>query len=89
MNSAELTRLTAQALTLVLMLSLPALAVSLVVGLVMGVVQTMTQIQEQTLAFVPKLIAVGLALVIGGSWMGGEMVRFTSSLWTSLPNLVH
>lgn len=84
----ELTRLAAEALYLVLLVSAPALLVSLVIGLGVGLLQAVTQVQEQTLAFVPKLVAVAIALVVGGAWMGGELVRFTSSLWTAIPQLI-
>lgn len=88
MLSSELTRLTAETLYLVLLVSGPVLVVSLAVGLTVGLLQAVTQVQEQTLSFVPKLVAVALALAIGGGWMGGELVRFTKRLWTALPTLV-
>ncbi len=89
MDDAELTRLTAETLYLVLLVSAPALLVSLAVGLMVGLMQAVTQIQEQTLSFVPKLVAVGIALVVGGGWMGGQLIRFTDSLWMAIPELVH
>lgn len=88
MDVAELTRLTAQTLYLVLLVSAPALGVSLLVGLAVGLLQAVTQVQEQTLSFVPKLVGVGLALAIAGAWMGGELVRFTQGLWRALPMMV-
>jgi flagellar biosynthetic protein FliQ len=88
MDSAELTRLTAQTLYLVLLVSAPALVVSLVVGLLIGLVQAVTQVQEQTLSFVPKLVAVGVALAVGGAWMGGELIRFTDELWRAIPTMI-
>lgn len=87
MDDAELTRLTAETLYLVLLVSAPALVVSLVVGLMIGLLQAVTQIQEQTLSFVPKLVAVALALVVAGGWMGAQLLRFTDSLWTAIPDL--
>lgn len=60
--------------------SAPILLTSLAVGLFMGVVQSVTQIQEQSLAFVPKFIAVGGVVLIAGSWMLAEMVTFTELL---------
>lgn len=89
MTGGELTRLTAETLYLVLLVSGPVLLASLAVGLVVGLLQAVTQVQEQTLSFVPKLVAVGLVLAIGGAWMGGELLRFTHRLWTALPTLVH
>jgi flagellar biosynthetic protein FliQ len=88
-TGGELTRLTAETLYLVLLVSGPVLLASLAVGLVVGLLQAVTQVQEQTLSFVPKLVAVGLVLAIGGAWMGGELLRFTHRLWTALPTLVH
>ncbi len=88
MTGAELTRLIAETLYLVLLVSAPALLVSLAVGLVVGVLQAATQVQEQTLSFVPKLVAVAAALAIFGGWMGSELVRFTDALWRAIPTLV-
>ncbi|MBN8615182.1 MAG: type III secretion system export apparatus subunit SctS [Deltaproteobacteria bacterium] len=89
MIAADLSRLLTEALYLVLLVSGPPLLVSLVVGLVVGLLQAMTQVQEQTLTFVPKLVAVGVVITVLGGWMGAEVVRFTSQLWTSIPVLVH
>ncbi|HJK92770.1 MAG TPA: flagellar biosynthesis protein FliQ [Polyangiaceae bacterium LLY-WYZ-15_(1-7)] len=88
MDPAELTRLTAETLYLVLLVSAPALIVSLGVGLLVGLLQATTQVQEQTLSFVPKLVAVGAALVLAGGWMGGQLIRFTDGLWTAIPELI-
>jgi|JI10StandDraft_1071094.scaffolds.fasta_scaffold1542866_2 flagellar biosynthetic protein FliQ len=55
----------------------PFLIVTLAVGLLIGVVQAATQLQENVLVFVPKLLAVGLVLAIGGHWLLGELVRYT------------
>lgn len=87
MDPSELSRLTAEALYLVLLVSAPALLTSLAVGFGVGLLQAVTQVQEQTLSFVPKLLAVSLALVIGGAWMGGQLIRFTESLWEAIPTL--
>jgi flagellar biosynthetic protein FliQ len=85
MEPAELTRLTAEALYLVLLVSAPALVVALAVGLVLGLLQAVTQVQEQTLSFVPKLVAVALVLSATGTWMSSEIVRFTDTLWRAIP----
>lgn len=87
-TASDLTRLTAETLYLVLLVSAPALAAALVVGLVVGLLQAVTQVQEQTLAFVPKLVAVALTLAVLGGWMSSELVRFTSALWLAIPRLV-
>jgi len=88
MLAADLTRLLTEALYLVLLVSGPPLLVSLVVGLAVGLLQAMTQVQEQTLTFVPKLVAVGLVVTVAGGWMGAEVVRFTGQLWAQIPVLV-
>ena len=88
MDPAELTRLTAETRYLVLLVSAPALVVSLAVGLTVGLLQAVTQVQEQTLSFVPKLVGVAIALVVGGGWMGAQLLRFTDAIWTAIPDLV-
>jgi flagellar biosynthetic protein FliQ len=85
---AELTRLTTEALYLALILSGPALLTSLVVGVGIGLVQAVTQVQEQTLSFVPKLIAVGLVLAVTGGALSAELARFAQALFEALPELV-
>lgn len=87
MNGGELARLMAETLYLVLLVSAPVLLVSLLVGVMLGLLQAVTQIQEQTLSFVPKLIAVAATLALLGGWMGGELLRFTESLWRAIPTL--
>jgi len=77
------------ALVLVLMLAGPLLLVALLVGLLVSVVQAVTSIQEQTLAFVPKLFAVGLTFLILLSWMLQQMMKYTTELFRALPGLVH
>jgi flagellar biosynthesis protein FliQ len=62
--------------------------VSLVVGLAVALVQALTQVQEQTLSFVPKLAAVALALAVTGGLVGAEVLRFTQALWAAIPELV-
>lgn len=86
-DSTSLAHLCTEALYLVLLMSAPALLVSLIVGVAIGLVQAVTQIQEQTLSFVPKLAAVALALVLFGSMMGAQVVHFTESLWNNMPTL--
>ncbi|HBF4254243.1 TPA: flagellar biosynthesis protein FliQ [Clostridioides difficile] len=63
------------------MIVAPVLIVSLVVGLLISVFQATTQIQEQTLTFVPKLIAILLVVAIGGSWMLHTLISFTSEIF--------
>ncbi|WP_372698462.1 flagellar biosynthesis protein FliQ [Arthrobacter sp. JSM 101049] len=69
-------------------LAAPVLITSLVVGFAISLIQSMTQIQEITLSFVPKAVAVAIALVICGHWMISEMVLFTHDLFDKLPSLL-
>jgi flagellar biosynthetic protein FliQ len=78
-----------QALMLVLVLSGPPILVSMAVGLSISVFQATTQIQEQTLSQVPKILTVFITLSIAGYWMMSLMVRFASNLFTNFPNFVH
>ncbi|HHY0048031.1 TPA: flagellar biosynthesis protein FliQ [Clostridioides difficile] len=66
------------------MIAAPVLIVSLVVGLLISVFQATTQIQEQTLTFVPKLIAILLVVAIGGSWMLHTLISFTSEIFNMM-----
>jgi flagellar biosynthetic protein FliQ len=69
-------------------LSAPILVTSLVVGFTISLFQSMTQIQEVTLSFVPKVIGVGIALLVCGNWMLHTMVTFTQKLFESIPSLL-
>lgn len=69
-------------------LSAPVLITALVVGFAVSLVQSITQIQEVTLSFVPKAIAVGVALLVCGHWMIAEMVAFTNDIFAKIPQLL-
>lgn len=71
-----------------LLLAGPLLVVALIVGLVVSVVQSVTQIQEQTLSFVPKLFAIGALALLMLPWMLQVMLRYTTELFRSIPALV-
>ncbi|MBF8983081.1 flagellar biosynthesis protein FliQ [Lutibacter sp. B2] len=73
-----------QAMMKVIMLSAPMLILSLVMGLAVSIFQATTQIQEQTLAFIPKIVSVLLAIVIFGSWILNTMVDYTQDLFMNL-----
>lgn len=88
MNSDTVISLAAKAMELALMISLPLLLAGLLVGLVVSIFQAVTQIQEQTLSFIPKILALAAVLVIGGPWMLGEMTAYTTELWSSIPDMV-
>jgi flagellar biosynthetic protein FliQ len=68
--------------------ALPMLLVALLVGLVISVLQAVTQIQEQTLSFIPKILGLVAVIAIAGPWMLGTMVDWTSELWGEIPGLV-
>jgi flagellar biosynthetic protein FliQ len=70
--------LASEALWLIFLLSLPPLLASLVVGLIVSLLQALTQVQEQTLTFVPKIIATLLALMLSANWMLGRILEFTN-----------
>jgi len=74
-----------EGLLLTLLLSLPAIAVASVVGVVVSLFQALTQIQEQTLSFAIKLVAVSLTLVLCARWIGIEMYNYTVTTFDALP----
>lgn len=77
-----------EAISVILKMSLPMLLAALLVGLIIAVFQATTQIQEQTLAFVPKMIAIFLVLMIGGPWLLNLIVSFTITLFNSIETIV-
>ncbi|MBD5546553.1 MAG: flagellar biosynthesis protein FliQ [Lachnospiraceae bacterium] len=82
MTVDEVTAIASSALFLVIKVAAPVLLVSLIVGLIISIFQTVTSIQEQTLTFIPKILAVFLALIVIGNWMLTEMSGFMVSLWS-------
>ncbi len=77
-----------QALWVVLLVSAPMLGLGLIVGLLVSVFQATTSIQEQTLAFIPKIIAVFVAILIFGPWMLRIMVEYLTNLLVNLPSYI-
>jgi flagellar biosynthetic protein FliQ len=71
-----------------LLVCLPLLGITMAVGLAVSVLQVITQIQEMSLSFVPKLFTAVLVTVIFGPWMLRKITSFTTRLWTGIPNLV-
>lgn len=67
----------------IVIVAAPLLLVSLVIGLIISIFQTVTSIQEQTLTFVPKILAVFLTLLLVGSWMMNTMIEFMQTLWSN------
>ena len=76
------------ALEMTLMLAAPLLLTALAVGLLVGVLQAATQINEMTLSFIPKLLALAAVLVIAGPWMLRTLIDYTRHLIESLPSLI-
>ena len=69
-------------------LAAPILIVSLAIGVFISLIQSVTQVQEYTLTFVPKLGGIALVILVAGSWMLHEMISFTQDLFASLPTLL-
>ena len=88
MSDADVTELAVQTMTMAAKVSAPILLTALLVGFLISLFQAATQIQEQTLSFVPKMIAVAIALLVTGNWVLNELVTFTQSLFDQLPHLL-
>ena len=88
MNQDTVISVSMQAMQLAFKISMPLLLVGLVIGLVVSVFQAVTQIQEQTLTFIPKIVGMGVVLVIAGPWMLSEVVTYTQQLYGSIPDLI-
>jgi flagellar biosynthesis protein FliQ len=80
-------RVVREGLLLALVVSAPPLLASLAIGVVTGIVQAATQVHDQALAFVPKLVVVMLVLLATGPLLGAQLVRFTQSLFLAIPGL--
>jgi len=76
------------ALQLALMLAAPLLLTSLAVGVIVGIFQAATQINEMTLSFIPKIVAMSAVLVVTGPWMLRLLIEFTRRLFESIPSLI-
>jgi flagellar biosynthetic protein FliQ len=74
-----------RALLVTLLVSAPILGLGLVVGVLVSIFQAVTQIQEMTLSFIPKIIAIFVAILIFGKWMMLILMNFTSDLWINMP----
>ncbi|ELR67222.1 Type III secretion inner membrane protein [Photobacterium marinum] len=88
MGQAELIAMTAQAIQLVLLLSLPPIVAAAMVGTLVALLQALTQVQEQTLSFVIKLIAVIMVLFFTAHWLGSQLYQYSLQLFDSLPELL-
>ena len=88
MTPSEAITLTQNAVTLTLLLSAPVLLMAMLVGLLISLFQAVTQIQEMTLTFVPKIMAVMLTLLFLSSWMIGKLTDYTHDLIVNLPSII-
>ena len=88
MNQDTVVNLASQAMSLALKIAGPLLLVALAVGLLVSVFQAVTQIQEQSLSLIPKIAAVAVVIVVLGPWMLGQLVSYTTALYTSIPSMV-
>ena len=66
----------------------PILITALLIGVIISLIQTVTQIQEMTLTFVPKLVGSGLVILLAGTWMIRELVSWVNQLWTTIPRML-
>ena len=81
-------KLTADLFWTGLLVSLPVLGLTMLAGLIVSVLQAVTQIQEMSLSFVPKLLVAGAAIIAFGPWMLRVLCRFAIGLWSQIPTLV-
>lgn len=83
MSQGEVLMVARDTLWVMLKASMPLLIISLIVGLIVSLFQTLTSIQEQTLTFVPKLLAIFLALMLLGSWIATSIGEYVTELWSN------
>ena len=87
MSQGELLKVFSDGLWLIVKIAGPILLASVVIGLIVAIFQAATQIHEQTLTFVPKLIVIAAILLLSGSWMMRMMIEFMESLFTTIAGL--
>ena len=88
MDESTLIELARRGMLVAIELAMPILTVTLLIGVIISIFQAATQIQETTLTFVPKIIAVVIAFAVMGPWMLSLIVHFTSGLFSSAPSLI-
>jgi flagellar biosynthetic protein FliQ len=88
MSEEQVISLGVQAMGLALKVALPLLLAGLVVGLLVSIFQAVTQIQEMTLTFIPKMLVAGLILLVAGPWMLDQVVAYAHDLYASIPGLI-
>ena len=88
MTQDQVISICVSAMALAMKIALPILMVGLILGLMVSIFQAVTQIQEQTLSFIPKIAGLAVVLVVGGPWMLGELLNWTEGLYASIQKLV-
>jgi len=88
MDEAYLITLTQNAITVMLVIAGPILLVSLLIGTIISLIQAATQVNEATMTFIPKIIGIGLVILLLGSWMAQQILVFATGIFNSLPNFV-
>ncbi len=88
MDAGQVVTIARQTIWVIVKTSVPLLLVSMIVGLIISLFQTLTSIQEKTLTFVPKLLAIMIALMLMGNWILNEIVSFMQMLWGSFGQYV-
>ena len=79
--------LTVDAMELAMKIGLPLLLAGLAVGLIVSIFQAVTQIQEQTLTFIPKILATAAVIIVGGPWMLDQLILYAHDLYTAIPEM--
>lgn len=81
-------QITNEAILITIVVSMPAILLSLIIGVAVAIFSATTQIQEQTLSFIPKILALVVVLVIAGPWMLSSVTDWTANLWGGIPKTV-
>jgi flagellar biosynthetic protein FliQ len=88
MSQDQVISICVSAMEVAMKIAMPMLLVGLIVGLLVSIFQAVTQIQEQTLSFIPKIAGLAVVLVVGGPWMLGQLLNWTEGLYAEIPKLV-
>ena len=88
MTQDTVVSLAVSAMELALKVGAPIMLVGLVIGLAVSVFQAVTQIQEQTLSFIPKIVGMAVLVVVAGPWMLGQLITWTQQLYAGIPSMV-
>ena len=88
MSQDVVINLVMQAITVAVKVALPLLMAGLIVGLLVSIFQAITQIQEMTLTFIPKILATIVVMIVAGPWMLNQIITYTQQLWQGIPGVV-